>query len=501
MRKSWVVSASVAMAIAAASGVCSPAAPREATRSARDNGDLIASTAPGAQRFRAVGKLAAYKSCSATVIAGTDAPSPQTHALVLAAGHCAGKFGANDVTVDAPAPDGWTFTPDYFYDNQANHHPLVVERTLYATMKGVDIAVFRLRETYGDLARLGITPLHFSVVPVTPGTVVELAHIPVNGIATEERFMRHSVCETGAHHVVYEDLAPWLWNDAVASNCAKVAGGSSGAPLVRNGASEVVGVMNTVVDAELNGCGENRPCELAQPVGYSRSGATYFIPVSNLARAIRPDSTLDVSQLDNGRGVVLKRERPSWMTQSRIADEQGTLRPVNWAMRVEAGTLSIRYKSGLADQVNCADSSGYGPATDAATQPLIGLPVGSAQGIYKLCVVGKASDEAAWQPDAFATVVLHEIDETPPTELPAIVMDKENDVAWYVYAQKRPSEIVGLRVKHGPAASTDCHVMDGYFLPIKMWETLYKAERPQRFCAIGLDAAGNMSPLVQRDFP
>ncbi|MBB3226028.1 hypothetical protein FHW69_000618 [Luteibacter sp. Sphag1AF] len=502
MGKSWWVSACIVLAVAVWTATASPARHVQGKANSRDNGDLLASTAPGAQRFRAVGQLVGHLHCTASLVAGTATPSPDTPALVLTAGHCAARFGGNDVMVDQPAPNGWQFTPAYFFDTKDRHHPFAVDRILYATMKGVDVAVLQLRGTYGDMEKLGITPMHISQTAAVPEVTVELAHIPVMDVPGDELYLRHSVCHAGAHHRIYEDDPPWIWPDAGTIDCARVAQGTSGSPLVLKDASEIVGVVNTMVATTLDGCGLSRPCELVQPAGHSEAGAKYFVSAVEIARAITPESKLDLSRLDTGHDVVLKRETEDWITQSKIPDAQGVLHRATWSIRVEDGTRFIRYKTGLGDQLRCEDPAGYSSQIDAGTQPLTTLLVPEHEGIYMLCVIGQADASAPWQPEARATVVLHQIDDTPPSHPPGIAL-LGNGVGsvWQVNSYKSPNEITRVKVKFGPRDTTDCNDPAGYFTSRKPWEVLRKEQAPWRFCALGFDNALNASPPAHRDFP
>lgn len=466
---------------------------------------LLKSTDPGAQRFKPVGKLKAYSAnCTATLIAGAHTPVPTKRALVLTAGHCAGHFNANTVIVDRAAGSNWTFTPDYFIDTQSSQHHFDVSKILYATMKGVDLAVLQLDATYGELAALGIQPMTLYAATPLPTTPIETAHIPVRDVSDPaEQFMRLSACYADIGRPTFEGDDPWLWNHAVPNFCKGIAGGSSGSPVVLKDSAEVIGVINTVVDTDQIGCGENRPCELQGTGSLPREGAAYYIPIDPIAQALTADSDLDLSQLDPGTGATLTRVGSEWSTQS-WSNQNDTLRPAHWNLQIGEGTEQIRYKTGLASTTDCSDLNGYGPALDSADQPLMSLAVPSDEGIYKLCAIGKASEEDTWQDPKDATVMLHQIDDTPPVVTPYVNILGQGDDAWLVKGWPRAYEIRGgsLLIKYGPKASTDCSDFAGYVINalIPVGVVLKKSEAPWRVCLRGFDLAGNAAPLYFEDF-
>lgn len=483
-----------------------------------DSAVLLHSTDPGADRFIAVGELQTRAPCTATLIAGPIQPPAERPALVLTAGHCAGSFGANDVLVDrAPANDKWQFTPGYFIDTQPQpSYP--VQRIVYATMKQGDWAILQLGATYGELARRGVKPILLRETGGAPDSDIELTHIPSDGVPENERFLRLSTCRTGTTQAVFEGGDPWYWPEAMPNDCAGVAGGSSGSPVFLAGTRTLVGVLNTTVGEGLIGCGLNRPCELrdtdtphpaagtAPPTAWSREGASYANPVDRIAAALRPDGSLDVSALDRGDGVGLKRTpRTSWSTQSQVADDGGERHPAEWSLLVDEASPLVRFKQGAANAVDCDSPEGYGQPTPSANQPLLHLPVQSLatlpaqEGVYKLCAIAVDPVTRKAQDPRHATVLLHQIDDTPPTQGPKLT-SKENQSFWWVDPLYRPYEITDIDVKYGPAAATDCHDPDGYEPYRHISLQLSKSEAPWRVCAKGYDYANNPSPIVSQDY-
>ncbi|TCV95699.1 V8-like Glu-specific endopeptidase [Luteibacter rhizovicinus] len=466
---------------------------------ATSNAPLLLSTAPGAERFRPVGKLMAASHCTATLIAGEGPVDPQRPALILTAGHCAAHdLGDNNAIVDAPADSAWRYTPAYFIDTQPAHTSFAVERVLYATMKSIDLAVMQLDATYGDLAAVGIAPMRLEPTATTIATPIELTHVPIIGVPDEERYLRHSLCTANEARRLFEDRHPWFWTSAVPNDCEGVAGGTSGSPVVLRDRASVIGVLNTTVD-ESNGCGSGRPCELVEGEGMPREGSSYFIPIDSIARAFTTDGIFDVDLLDPGSGIALTRTG-HWSTRELVADAEGNMHPAIWNLQASTQFDELRYKVGFAQTLDCAITEGYSAALRTTDQPLINLPTPTREGIYGMCIVGRTNGDSDWQKPEYASVKLRQIDETPPTLTPLIAVLRETEEKWDVYGATQPSEVSSVQIKFGPRATTDCDVDEGYHYADAHWETLSRARAPWRFCARGADLAGNPSPVTWRDF-
>lgn len=471
--------------------------------------ELLHSTDPGADRFLPVGKLKAAASCTASLISGLSKPPATSPALVLTAGHCVGSFGSNDVVIDQPpGNDSWQFTPRYFINTQPQpSYP--VNRVVYATMKQGDWAILQLDASYGLLSIHGIQPIPLRELGGVPDNDIELTHIPVDGVPPEEQYLRLSTCRTGTTQAIFEGGGTWYWPEAMPNDCAGVAGGSSGSPLFLAGTQTLVGVLNTTVDKRLIGCGLNRPCELKDgsattpPTAWAREGASYANPIDRIARALRPDGSLDVAALDGGDGVVLKRQPGTqWTTQSWVRDENGVLRAAEWSVLVDETTPLVRFKHGPATAVHCELPGGDGQPVSSASQPLLHLPVQAPpaqEGIYKVCVIATDPVTGKAQDPRHASVLLREIDNTSPTVKPTLVIRAEDENFWWISAAGRPYEIATIDVKYGPSAQTHCDDPDGY-IDNAGFIKLSKSQAPWRVCAKGYDSAHNPSPIEVQDY-
>jgi hypothetical protein len=458
--------------------------------------NLLASSSD--PRYRAVGQLAwdiasdtetATATCTASVVAGSATPDPGQPALVLTSGHCVlGQEAVpNQVMVDGDVSANLRFTPAFFQDAQTVHVTVPVARVLYATTKGMDAAVLRLDVTYGDLQALGIVPL----VPASPAIAgslpIELAHVPVRDVAASEQFLRLSTCTTREPTRLFEGERFFLHESG--TDCAGVSGGSSGAPVLRRGTSELVGILGTMVDPRFDGCGFDRPCELTGRQSHSRAGTSYHSLVGPLHGAFRIDGTWDPKGLDRGDGVRLERTVGQY-TRSQVTEE-GEPEPARWGVIVADDTRWIRHKQGDAATIDCADIRGYSEPVIARELPMNRLPVPAEEGVYAMCVIGQMGIDNDWQSPEHASVMLRVIDDTPPTTVPGFEIVEETDAAWVVRIDS--PYVSPPIVKVGRLATTDCADAARYRTLDTTVFSLPKAKAPLRVCAKGSDEAGNLS--------
>ena len=462
-------------------------------KAAGNDSPLINSTDPGAERFRGVGKLFAATHCTATLFSGEKTPERNSPALVITAGHCVeSNMGTNQVIVDQAAPKEWKYIPDYFVDTHDNSHPVTVRRTLFATMKQVDLAVLQLDKTYGELEQQGLFPLKLKKDIQAHNQPIELAHIPVMGVDENEQYLRHSLCHIkGQTPVLFESNTPWVWGTAYPVDCAGVAGGTSGSPVVEHEQSRIIGILNTTVTPGLTGCGVGRPCEVHNNQPYVNEGASYFIPVDQVAMAITDDGKLDLSKLESNGTDILKRNG-SWVTKSQVNGHDST-----WNITINDIVNHIRYKAGLANETDCTDITGYGNSIATITQPLSNLVISKKEGVYLLCVIHQ-DENGNWTPSSYAFHTIHVIDDTPPKLKPEIEVEEKDDL-WVVSPVSMPWELGEPWLKYGPLSSTDCEDKVGYKYYL-MPARLSKSSSPWRFCTYGTDQAGNAGPVNKMDF-
>ncbi|MBD2800511.1 trypsin-like peptidase domain-containing protein [Xenorhabdus sp. M] len=461
---------------------------------------LMKSTDPGAEKYRTVGKFNGTSHCTATLIAGENAPGKDTPALILTAGHCVdSNVDTNDVIIDQPAPEYWAYTPDYFIDKQDSFSPIKVKHILYSTMKYEDVAVLQLDATYGELAKKGYHPMKLKKNLKMKHQPIVLTHIPVmeeNGL---NPYLRKSECNiTGKAPTLYEGYSPWIWSPVYSVNCAGVVGGTSGSPVFEKDKTEVIGVLNTTTTPGMTGCGPNRPCIIENNKGVPQEGVSYFIPVDTIANAITEDNKIDLSKLENNSGNVLEQSSFLAPFASQTVDPvTGEKAKWNVAIKEGADVKNIRYKTGLISEVDCEDASGYGSSVPASQKPLEELLVAEQEGIHKLCVIHQ-NNAGQWQKTKDASVMLREIDNTPPTMKP-VINKLDNESLWLVSFGIKQYELSSFKVKYGPKATTNCEDKEGYTFPRRPFISLNKSEAPWRVCAYGEDQAKNIGPINSLD--
>ncbi|MFI0482853.1 trypsin-like peptidase domain-containing protein [Actinomadura sp. 9N215] len=477
LRIAMVAAIAIAIAIGAAPGGPAVASP--------GGGDapLLRSTDPGAERFRPVGRLKASSQCTATVISPPGktggVPDPAARALVLTAGHCVGRFAANDVRTGEDAPSGWTFTPAYFVDTADRHRSFPVASIRYATMKGVDLAVVELAASYADLAAIDVRPLETSAAPPPEGASIEVVHAPVDDLPSDQQFLRRSQCRSAARTDVAE--SPWVWYGASPNDCAGVAGGSSGGLVVQRDGRRVVAVLNTTVETSVSGvCKLGRPCEIGPGGPVLRPGTSYAIGVAPLAGCSLQDLSGPACRLDPGAGAA-----PS---DTRVAVPSENAR---WDAALSAnGQRYARIKTGPLGRTDCRDSAGYGKPFAIGDRPTITDPLPPREDFYLLCAV--SGQDSAWVPTRFASFTTVQVDDTPPTVAP-VVSARDLDTQWAVEPIFQIFEIVHYEIKYGAPDAVDCADPAGY-QPYRRFPAFLDKTQAWRYCAIGYDLAGNATP-------
>ena len=480
--------------------------PNRSASSSAELPPLLSATAPGSERFFAVGKMrgvAGHKGweCTATLVASRDTPPVDQRALIITADHCArdtGTIGSNDVVIDRSVSSQYFFIPAYFYDNVPAHYKYPVSRIVYSSMKGADIGLLELDVTYGELRSRGIKPAVLKTFQ-SSDVDIELVHIPEGFFP--DHYLRHSVCSSRPPIAVFESdfpirpELPWFWPKARANDCIGVSGGSSGSPIFAKGSDRVIGVLSTATGANYSGCGYARPCEITGSGLVSRPDGVYANAVDVILAALRPDNTLDLGKLDPGTGVGLVRTG-SWSTRSEVAESDGQLRPASWKLRIEDTYEFVRYKTGAASSIQCAQSEGYGEAVNVANQPLMALEVGDEEGVQAICVIGKRYGQPDWTPLQYATVLLRQIDNKAPVRAPKI-NTFDNDTEWQVGTSVQPNENIKSYYKYGALDAIDCHSQSGYSV-FSHEITIPKAQNT-RYCTFATDEADNPSPIVSTD--
>jgi hypothetical protein len=190
--------------------------------------------------------------------------SKSEHGLLLTSGHCVMKGRATifDGRLTVPAPgevlrhvkDHRTFTLET--GNAAAPRACVsADELLYATLSGVDLAIYRLTETYEEVERrTGTGPLR----------VASGAQVPAGArVRLPSAFhQRNYACGTDG---TVPGLREEQWTSGpvlrLTKGCNAPPGGS-GSPILREDTNEVVAVFSTAYEADGVPCALMNPCEI-----------------------------------------------------------------------------------------------------------------------------------------------------------------------------------------------------------------------------------------------
>lgn len=189
--------------------------------------------------------------CSASVIS-TGSSQLTDKALLLTNGHCANRRPPHGKAF-GPRPNKSIVTV-----SGAAGNAIVRTSTthlLYATMTGTDVAVYRLTDTYAELAQSGVRVLPLSESGPEIGDSLTLSSGNAQTTFT---------CEADAIVPTLRETGYKL-RDAIRygrSDSCEPEGGTSGSPLVDSRTGEIVAIHNTHNYGDGRPCGEGNPCEV-----------------------------------------------------------------------------------------------------------------------------------------------------------------------------------------------------------------------------------------------
>jgi hypothetical protein len=151
---------------------------------------------------------------------------------------------------------------------------------------------------------------------------------------------------------------------------------------------------------------------------------------------------------------------------------------------------------------DCRDLRGYGDVQSTTTAPVIDVALPSVEGHYMLCSIGGPTRRwgGDWQSVDFPTVTRVRIDTTPST-LPPPIAITETPTGYFVEFITLGNEVSIYTFKVGPAGDTSCTDASDYRLALLAFINVPKGARPQVFCAVPYDAAGNQGVLFEKLLP
>ena len=229
--------------------------------------------------------IVALSNCSGALVR-YEGSRDDDQAMVLTNGHC---------------NEGGLIDPDAFILNEASSRGFAVlepssgnslgnieaEKILYATMTKTDITLYRVKDTFRQIAeKFHVRPLTLASKQALPGQKIEI----VSGY-----WKRGYACAIDyLVNTIKEDQ--WTWRNSIRytrPGCETIHG-TSGAPIVAAGSDQVIGINNTGND---NGeqCTLDNPCEIdANGKIIAEKGVSYGEQVALIYSCLDSQMRLDL---------------------------------------------------------------------------------------------------------------------------------------------------------------------------------------------------------------
>lgn len=479
------------------------------TYGAQAEGDpVLLSNADGENAYTGVVRYLGRATCTGvfldTIPQGED--PGDAPAYVATNGHCPDFPGSNEVLLDRPAPARHSVTFNYFVDTRGAQLTLPVARTVYATMKGHDVAIVEVDARYADLVRQGIAPWRTAMRLPDAGEPVVVVGAPLQRTA-ETSYLRLAACALQGRAAVVQEYI-WHWYDFDRNGCRGVQPGSSGSPVISRVTGRVIGLLSTTTQGgrrPYTECSLDHPCEPQDdrdPIGLVEM--SYATPLVRLDRCFGDDGHFDVAgsgcPLDDGRQVGAT---PGTLgAVNPLLEASPVARPRSrWDVRVSDRFDSqyYRYKVVSVPGQECRDLRGYGSSRRTSVDPIIGDALPTRDGSYALCIIGgpDARWTDAWPSIRFPTVVRVRIDTVPPRIAPPLSIREETS-GWFIQFLTQEPEVVGYLYKYGPPGQTRCSDPADYRPSLIPFITLPRRDAPYTFCAIPYDSALNQGAVIDR---
>ena len=497
----------ITLALLSWAAAISAQVPRVPTYGATDNGpSVLLSNADGSNAYTSVVRVQARATCTGVFIATTDPADPSgddASAWVATNGHCV-AFPATNVVVREQPGQGFVVF-NFFIDTTSSHVQVPIRRMAYATMKGQDIALVELSARVGELRRAGFEPWRPVLTLPGPDEPVVVVGAPLQR-NPQLAYLRLAACPLeGRAAFVYEFT--WHWYGFARTRCTDLLPGSSGSPVISRRTGRVVALINTTnaFAQPYSACQPDSPCEPAGKDAVQPPATSYATPVIRIDRCFDARGEFNL----NGAGCPLD---PGMNTEHAPAT-LGSINPFltdvpigparsTWSVRVAGPHPYYRYKVVKVPDGDCRDLRGYGDVMNLTTAPVIADLLPTVEGHHMLCSIGGPTRRwgGDWQSVDFPTVTRVRIDTTSST-LAAPIAITETPTGYLVEFITLGIEVSNYRFKFGPAGETNCVDERDYRLALLEFINVPKSGRPQVFCAVPYDAAGNRGVLFEQPLP
>jgi hypothetical protein len=477
------------------------------TYGAADNGpSVLLSNTDGNNAYTSVVRVQSRATCTGVFIATTDPESrrgDEASAWVVTNGHCVAFPGPNVVLRDQPGQGSVVF--NFFIDTPSHQVQVPIRRMAYATMKGQDIALIELSARVGELRRAGFEPWRPVLTLPEPDEPVVVVGAPQQRNPALA-YLRLAACPLeGRARVVYEFT--WHWYTFERTRCSDVLPGSSGSPVISRRTGRIVALLNTTnaFATPYSACQIDSPCEPEGKDAVQPESTSYATPIVRIDRCFDAAGELDL----NGDGCPLDQGVNTEHTPATLGRINPFLAnaPIGlprsaWNVRITGSHPYYRHKVVKMPAGDCRDLRGYGEVRSIAAQPVVDDALPTAEGHYMLCSIGGPTRRwgSDWQSIDFPTVTRVHIDTTPST-LPPPIAITETPTGYFVEFVTLGNEVSNYTYKVGPAGESRCSDGSSYRLALLEFITVPKVNRPQVFCALSYDAAGNQGVPFEQVLP
>jgi len=497
----------IALALVSCSALASAQVASVPTYGAADNGpSVLLSNADGGNAYPSIVRVQARATCTGVFIATTDPDDPRgddASAWVATNGHCV-DFPATNVVVREQPGQGFVVF-NFFIDTTTRQIQVPIRRMAYATMKGQDIALVELSARVGELRRAGFEPWRPVLTLPEPDEPVVVVGAPLQR-NPQLSYLRLAACPLeGRAAFVYEFT--WHWYGFERTRCSDLLPGSSGSPVISRKTGRIVALLNTTnAFAEpYSACQPDSPCEPTGKDAVQPEATSYATPMIRIDRCFDGRGEFDLNgpgcPLDPGTNTVHAPATLGSINPFLLNVPIGGARPT-WSVRISGPHEYYRYKVVKVPDDDCRDLRGYGDVLSITTRPVITDHLPTVEGHHMLCSIGGPTRRwgGDWQSVDFPTVTRVRIDTTPST-LAAPIAITETPTGYFVEFNTLGIEVSTYTYKVGPAGETSCIDDRDYRLALLEFITVPKGGRPQVFCAVPYDAAGNRGVLFEKQLP
>ncbi len=408
--------------------------------------------------LKGVARLYQNHKCTGVLIdVGGNANSP---AYVISNGHCAQEWDANKVFTNVPL-EGYHVLFNYFIDQREHFDTVQVKKIAYSSMKGTDISILELNTTIAKLRAKGVEPFKIAQRMLKDEQEITLITAPAGPIPSDSIFLRKIDCEVKGTANLFEHF--FHFDNLYKTNCLDVYGGGSGSPVFdRDNYDEVFGLLNTTTIEGSIPCAFGAPCELTKEGTTFIPNTSYVVPISGVANCFNENGVFDLTASD----CPLPNQNQIWvkdfnLTSANSKDRSGERK--RWGIKLQGPLKYYRYKIGLVGKSSPLDGDGYSKVKELQQDSVINEFLPLEEGRYILSVQGGNSKvlDRTWQPLKEASVVILNIDNTPPENPPSIRTNLATD-SLVVRMNYSAPDHSRFELKYDIARDLDCDDDEGY---------------------------------------